>query len=194
MMGHLKAEDFVDSLEGGPLDARQAAHLQRCGHCRETLASIAPYFRDVSDPERPNLDVASPDWYEVRSSVRDQLLARAVRRSSAVSRWSGYLLRPPAAAWGAVVPILVIAVMMVLAGLWHYRTTPPPSLQVGNGTPVETMGTDFVLFMDDPTALETEALAWSDPEIFIALNELEESEEETLLELISLTFAEDDGV
>ena len=53
---------------------------------------------------------------------------------------------------------------------------------------------ELALFLEDSTALETEALAWSDTELFIALNELEASEEETLLELIALTFGDDNGV
>jgi hypothetical protein len=95
----------------------------------------------------------------------------------------------PSAAWTGIA--LVIGLSLALAGLWAGRTS-PQSVTNAPGTPTPEI--DLALFLEDAEALDTEALAWSDTEIFIALNELEASEEETLRELIALAFPEDNGV
>jgi len=189
MIGHLRAAELTDLLEGIALKPARAAHLARCPRCRTTLASIAPYFEDVRQPGLDAMDPAACDWEELRSAVRDQLLARAVKRASFVPRWTGRMLTP-SAAWGLSVALLVS--VMTLGGLWHYRTAHEPAAPGEPGT--GGIGTEAGLILDDSLALETEALAWADTEIFVALNELEESEEETLRELIAQTLAEDDGV
>jgi hypothetical protein len=183
----------MDLLEGIPLNPKRAAHFERCGQCRTALREVAPYFGDMADPEPRFPGAMAPDWDRLRDSVRDRLLARAVKRSSLVGRWTGQILTP-AAAWGLGLALVVS--MGTLLGIWHYRTShePFPTSASAVETGTEVPGAGFGVFLEDPAALETEALAWSDADLFIALNELEESEEETLLELMALAFDQDDGV
>ena len=192
MMGHLKAADFTDFLEGIPLTARKAAHFEDCEVCRSSLAAISPYFEDVSAPAPSPLAVAQLDSDELRSAVRDRLLARAVKKSSFIPRWTGQHLTPTAA-WGLSLALLVSIV--TFGGIWHYRTAHETTIaSVSYEVDLEDSNLELALFLDDSTALEAEAIAWSDNELFIALNELEESEEETLRELIALAFEGNNGV
>jgi hypothetical protein len=192
MMGHLKASEFTDFLEGIPLSARKAAHLETCESCRRSLDAVAPCFADVSEPAPQDLRALQLDVSELRESVRDQLLARAVKKSSFVPRWTRQALTP-AAAWSLTAALLVSA--LTLGGFWHYRTEHQTvAVSTANETGLSQTVAESSLFVDDPVALETEALAWSDVELFVVLNELEDSEEETLRELIALTFEGDDGV
>lgn len=191
MKRHLKPSDFTDLMEGIALDSGKTAHLEQCDRCQETLAALTPCFQDMSDGMREAglAPTAHPDWSEFRSGVRDELLARSVRRSSWLGKWTAPLgLTPPPAVWGVAVPSLVIVVTLTLASVWLARTS---------------RTTDFVdvrpgvataeLFEEDATALETEALAWSEGDFFITLNELDESEADRLLELIALTLDGDGG-
>ena len=85
--------------------------------------------------------------------------------------------------------------IVTFGGLWHYRTAHETTIaSVSSEVDLEDSNLELALFLDDSTALEVEAIAWSDNELFIALNELEESEEETLRELIALAFEGNNGV
>lgn len=181
----------MDLLEGVALDSGKTSHLEQCGCCRETLAALTPCFQDMGDglSEAGLPPAAHSDWDEFRSGVRDELLARSVRRSSWLGKWRVPLgLIPPPAVWGVAVPSLVIAVTLTLSGLWFartFRTTDVDDLREGVAT--------GELFEEDAAALETEALAWSEGDFFITLNELDENEADRLLELISLTLEGDGG-
>ena len=199
---HLRAEEFVNLLDGINLSAERTGHLSTCTDCRTTLTSITQLRHDVSDSQEMDAEaadaaVASADWLELRSSVRDRLLARSVKRSSALHRWTGWTLRP-AAAWSMALMILVAG--MTAGGLWHYQKahlttrtidTTGVSLTDGLDFSLPDSGIEFGLFADDSQAIEAESLAWSRTEIFTTLNELEVGEEEVLRELITLAFAED---
>lgn len=190
LKGHLAAAEFIDILEGIPLAERRMAHLERCDSCQNSLAAIRECFEDLSQPVGIDMNLARFDSAGLRSGVRDQLLARAVKKSSIVPRWTGHMLTPRAA-WGLSLALVV----GVLAGtVWHYRTFNEPSALAGIAAVSQPVDEDLALFVDDPSALETEAMAWSETELFVALNQLEESEEETLRELIALTFEDGNGV
>jgi hypothetical protein len=199
---HLRAEEFINLLDGISLSEERAGHLSTCSDCRTTLTSITELRHDVSDSQRMDVEaadvaVANADWLELRSSVRDRLLARSVKHSSALQRWTGWTLRP-AAAWSIALIILVTG--MTAGGLWHHqtahltnRTNDPADVSLTDGLDLSLpdSGLEFGLFADDAQAVEAEALAWSRTEIFTTLNELEVGEEEVLRELIALAFAED---
>ncbi len=199
---HLRAEEFIDLLDGNGLSEERTGHVARCSDCRTTLASITRLRGDISEAERMDAEaadaaVANADWLELRSSVRDRLLARSVKRSSVLQRWTGWTLRP-AASWSLALMILVSG--MTAGGLWHYKTvhltnraidTTGVSRTEGLDLSLPGSGLEFELFVEDSDAVEAEALAWSRTEIFTTLNELEAGEEEVLRELISLAFAED---
>lgn len=192
MKRHLNPPDFVDLLEGVTLDPWKTSHFERCRRCQETLAALAPCFQEVDEgTSQTDLPPApDPDWSEFRSRVRDALLARSVRRSSWLGRWRVPVgLTPPPAAWGVAVPALIVLVTLTLGSLWLARS--------GRTTGPDDRSPDLAtaeLFQEDAAALETEALAWSEGDFFIALNELDESEADRLLELISLTLDGEGGV
>src|SRR5580765_5174640 len=113
MFGHLKAEEFVNTLEGVSLSERRTGHLTTCRECRETLQSI----RSIRDSiAHEDTGIPEPDWSDFRQSVRAGLLARSVKRDSTVRRWTGWPVRP-AMAWGVSLVLLIC----VSAGgfLWH---------------------------------------------------------------------------
>ena len=195
---HLRAEEFIDLLDGLGLGAERGAHVERCSDCRTTLASITELRQDISnveiiDAEAADAAVANADWLELRSSVRDRLLSRSVKRSSILQRWSW--TPAPAPSWSLALMILVSA--MTAAGLWHYQTvhltdeTTGSSLTAGIDLSLPVSGFEFGLFAENSEAVEAEALAWSQSEIFTTLNELEVGEEAVLRELIALAVAED---
>ena len=82
---HLRAEEFIDLLDGNGLSEERTGHVARWSDCRTTLASITRLRGDISEAERMDAEaadaaVANADWLELRSSVRDRLLARSVKR------------------------------------------------------------------------------------------------------------------
>ena len=159
MFGHLKAEDFVNLMDGAEPSARRRSHLDECTQCSATWQSLKSIHTEVTSLGE---DIAEPDWAQFRSSVRDRLLSRSVQRESAVRRWTGWAVRP-AGAWA----LLVLLAVGIPTGafLWHLRgdvepipvvqTTPPaPSAEY-----VE-VGTDAAVFDDliQLTEMEQEQL------------------------------------
>ena len=207
---HLRAEEFINLLDEINLSEERSGHLSRCSDCRTTLTSITELRHDVSDAQEMDAEaadaaVANADWLELRSSVRDRLLARSVVRSSVLQRWTGWTLRPAAASGLTSMALMILVTGMTAGGLWHHQTA-----HLTNGTPraiepagvsltdgldfsLPDSGIEFGLFANDAQGVEVEAeaLAWSRTEIFTTLNELEAGEEEVLRELIALAFAED---
>ena len=94
MFGHLKAQEFLNLMEGAELPAERKLHLDGCARCTATLTSMLSVHGAVTSLDA---DIPEPDWAEFRSSVRDRLLSRAAQRSSAVRRWTGWPIRPAAA-------------------------------------------------------------------------------------------------
>jgi len=191
--GHLKPAEFTDLLEGIPLGRKRKEHFAQCDRCRTVAEQIGPCFEEIDGAADCPVEV-NPDWNALRSSVRDSLLTRAVQRSASASRWHGLALLP-SAAWS--VPLVLVVSLFGLGVLWHFAN--PHFLETASMTEVPTSAVGanepgLNLFLDDPAALETEALAWSDSEIFIALNQLEDTEAEAFLDLIADAFAGDDGV
>ena len=195
MFSHLKSEEFVSLLEGIALDPKRIAHLDGCSRCTETLASTSETYRDVTSSfaDAAEVDVHDVDWQVLRSSVRDQLLARSVKRKTTVRRWTGW--RPtPSPAWGLAFTLLLTVALF--AGLTANGPTP------GN-IPVATRSDDIPLdiplndglsfYMDESELTEADGMAWAETEIFSALNELEAEEAELLRELIASAYDEELG-
>lgn len=186
MSRHLKAEEFINLMEGSELRADRAGHLAGCKQCRSTLASISELHQDISgiQADPPNID-----WAEYRSSVRDGLLSRAVERSSRFQRLTGWALRP-ATAWSLA---LIIAVVGAASGtFWHYQTQHSPQEAAGFIASIEPIADPRVdanredlLSAEENELLEAEVLAWSQTEIFSTLSELETDETDVLRELLA---------
>jgi hypothetical protein len=125
MFGHLKAEDFINAMEGSELSARDRDHLKTCARCRATWDSTRSVHAEMTSMET---DIPEPDWTQFRSSVRDELLSRSIQRQTAVRRWTGWSMRP-AVAWGlSLVMVMGITTVTVL---WKVdnRTSAVPAVE-----------------------------------------------------------------
>ena len=80
MFGHLKAEDFMNLMEGTPLAARRRDHLESCARCAETLKSVEAVRNQVTELQMGADEyIPEPDWDEFRGDVRNALLSRSVK-------------------------------------------------------------------------------------------------------------------
>jgi hypothetical protein len=133
MFPHLKAEDFVNLIEGAEPSARHRTHLNACARCRATWASMRSFHFEVTSLETDGSDIPEPDWAHFRSSVRDELLSRSIQRQSAVRRWTGWTIRP-AVAWalsllmavGITTTVLLNRGEEVQPAIESTRVEPPP--------------------------------------------------------------------
>ena len=201
MSRHLKLEEFMDLLEGTDLRKGCNEHLNDCSQCRSTLTSISELQEDISSM---NHELPEIDWVNFRSSVRNTLLSRSVKRSSRFQRFTGWCLRPEAA-WRLAV-FLVITVS-VSGTFLHYTTqhsnTPGESF-VALETPNNSLAPSIeslennLISVEETELIEAEMIAWSQTELFDSLNDLEIIETAKLLELLKsvkdqeFTFFEDD--
>ena len=131
MFGHLKAEDFVNLMEGADLSSKQRKHVDDCSRCHATWEYMRSAHSEMSAPET---DIPEPDWSSFRSSVRDELLSRSIQRQSTVRRWTGWAVRP-ATAWA--LSLLLFVGITTVTVLWKSN-----SHVTGNGPnlPVPSQG------------------------------------------------------
>lgn len=115
MLGHLKAHDFVNLMEGAVPFAKHQAHIEACRSCRATWQAMESLKAEVESMDN---DVPEPDWAQFRASVRDQLLSRSIQRQSVVRRWTGWAIRP-ALAWA--LSLLLAVGIPTGAFLWHLQ-------------------------------------------------------------------------
>jgi hypothetical protein len=173
MFGHLKAEEFVNVMEGVAIASERRRHLDHCAHCSavwKSMESARADFAAIAD------DVPEPNWDEFRSSVRSELLSRSVQRTSTFRRWTGWPIRP-AMAWG--MSILMVIGVMTGGFLWHHERSHPAETTTGltdisaTVTPAAETGT-----------IEAEMSVWSQAGVFEELLQLETVEEEYLREML----------
>jgi len=170
MFSHLKAEDFVNLMEGSELPDKQRTHIAACARCRTTWESIQSVHSEITSLDA---DVPEPDWGQFRSTVRDELLSRSIQRQSTVRRWTGWAVRP-AMAWALSLFMAVGITTMTV--VWR----------MSEKTPAEAPITDSIT----PTDLTPEAsveLIESGPErsLFddvVSLGEEEQKQFRLLLE------------
>jgi hypothetical protein len=122
MFRHLKAKDFVNLMEGIEIPATYRSHLDACTRCQTAWKSLESIHAELGTLDS---GIPEPDWTQFRSSVRDRLLSRSIRRESAVRRWTGWAMRP-AMAWA--LSFLLIVGFTTVAILWNIGKTPAPSL------------------------------------------------------------------
>lgn len=201
MSKHLNTEEFLELMEGANLRECWDKHLNDCGQCRSTLASLSALREDISSMDH---ELSEINWGNFRSSVRNTLLSRSVKRSSRLQRLTGWCLRPEAA-WRLAV-FLVITVS-VSGTFLHYTTqhsnTPGESF-VALETPNNSLAPSIeslennLISVEETELIEAEMIAWSQTELFDSLNDLEIIETAKLLELLKsvkdqeFTFFEDD--
>ena len=117
----------------------------------EFLETVRSHMTAMDD------DIPEPDWSEFRSSVRDKLLSRSVRRTTTVRRWK--------LAW-AFSFVAVIAITTSL--LWN--------MKLGNE------GSDPML----PNYVETTVSDWPQTALFDDLIQLGDMEEEQLRRMLEM--------
>src|SRR5687768_17089093 len=100
MFGHLRPEQFITLIESGGIAPDVRKHLDSCARCRETFQSVESAYIGMT---KVDADIHEPDWSEFRSSVRNEMLSRSIRRQAAPAAWS---LRP-ALAWSLSVMLAV---------------------------------------------------------------------------------------
>lgn len=101
MFGHLKAEDFINRIEGDELPADLRTHLQSCRECAESLASAQSLHSAMTQAAASEGDIPEPDWSQFRMDVRNSMLSRSAQRQPKLG-WAGWLLRP-AMSWGLAI-------------------------------------------------------------------------------------------
>jgi len=121
MFSHLKAEDFVNLMEGSELPARHKEHVDACPRCRATWESMQSVHGEISSLET---DVPEPDWGQFRSSVRDELLSRSIQRQTAIRRWTGWTIRPVLAWALSLFMVIGITTVTVLWKAQHEQLAP----------------------------------------------------------------------
>jgi hypothetical protein len=137
MFGHLKAEDFMNLMEGSPLAQKRRVHLESCARCAETLKSVEAIRNQVTATQMTVEEhISEPDWAEFRGDVRNALLSRSVKRETTNRNWLGGMGWKPAAAWGF--SMVLVFGLMTSAVLWNQDSIEPAGTQF---VPVEeTMG------------------------------------------------------
>src|SRR5712692_10080927 len=118
MFGHLKAKDFVNLMEGIELPAKCRSHLDGCARCQAAWRSVESIHAEMGSLDS---GIPEPDWSQFRSSVRDRLLSRSIKREGAVRRWTGWAMRP-AMAWA--LSLLLIVGLTTVVILWNVGKTP----------------------------------------------------------------------
>src|SRR5437016_12911956 len=112
MFGHLKAEEFINVMEGvagAEIPAERRAHLNSCDLCKAQLSSVAAVRHQLAMEDR---NIPEPEWDDFRVSVRRELLSRAVKRETALRRctgWTGWPIRP-AMAFGLSLALICVSV------------------------------------------------------------------------------------
>jgi hypothetical protein len=129
MLGHLKAADFVNLLDGVELSRKHRMHIQTCARCRATWESVRSLHTEIE--ETVDTTMPEPDWTQFRSSVRDELLSRSIQRDSAVRRWTGWTIRP-AMAWALSLFMAIgITTVTVVWKVEHHVTQPSADVSAG---------------------------------------------------------------
>jgi hypothetical protein len=179
MLGHLKGEEFINTLEGVPLPPRRLAHLKSCVACAERLDSLRATHEAISLPADGN--IPEPDWNHFRESVRVGLLSRSAQRDSVVRRWTGWSVRP-ALAWSTSLVLLVC-----LAGgvfWWHvsqqhdFPASRPDSALQAPAVP-------------EVSDTEAEVAAWGQSGVFEDLASIDDSQVEQVRQLLMVAAQEE---
>jgi len=127
MLGHLKAEDFTNLLDGTTLTDQRLAHLQSCTRCREKFESVQMMHGRIEEMRMESDDyIPEPDWSEFRSDVRNALLSRSVKREQARRReWVGQFSMKHAIAWGfSMVLVFGLAITPMLLDQRNNESVP----------------------------------------------------------------------
>lgn len=168
MFGHLKAEDFMNLMEGTSLPDKRRVHLESCARCAETLKSVEAVRSQVTAMQGTgDEDILEPDWAEFRGDVRNALLSRSVKRASASRSLLGGMGWRPAAAWG----FSTVLVFGLITGV-----------VVRNQGTMERSGSGVVPVEEtlEPAGTINAIASMSQPDVFDTIIQLDENETESL--------------
>jgi hypothetical protein len=169
MLGHLKAEDFMNLMDGTPLATKQRSHLESCARCAETLKSVEVVRSQITEMQMTaDEHIPEPDWSDFRGDVRNALLSRSVKRETASRSLFGGLAWKPIAAWG----MAALTVFALTTGIVVWNQEVPEPVVVQN-VPVQPS-------LEPAAALE----AMAQKDVFDDLLELDQSETENLQRLL----------
>ena len=196
MFGHLKAEDFMNLIEGGDMPLKERSHLQACVQCSEALDSARSFHAEVAKSAMNDEEIPEPDWFQFRADVRNSMLSRAAQRQAKTSTWSGWMLRP-AMTWGLAVAFAA----GLSAGLviWKYPGTVAP-LKTPTGIEASVLpDTDQIASIDtsdssnipDDVSLDSGLTAWSQTSVFDELSQLSDMQAEKLQRLLEADASRD---
>ena len=147
MFGHLKAEDFMNLMEGTPLAQNRLVHLGSCARCAETLKSVEAVRNQVAEIQMTvDEHIPEPEWTEFRGDVRNALLSRSVKRESSNRNWLGGMGLKPAAAWGFSL-VLVFGLMTGVV-LWNQSGPEATTTQLVADSTGDTSGLSAIAGMN----------------------------------------------
>jgi hypothetical protein len=173
LLGHLKAEDFTNVMEGAPLADKRQRHLESCAHCSETLKAIELVRHQVSEMQmEADEHIPEPDWSEFRGDVRNTLLSRSVQRETTKQNWFGVGWKP-VAAWG----FSLLMVLGLTTSVMYWNQSTDKVTTISETAPVETPAVT--------TSIEIRAMAnMSKQDVFDDLLKLDEREAAALVMIL----------
>jgi len=183
IFGHLKAEEFINLIEGGELPLKQRTHLQSCAQCTEAFVSSQSFHAEISKSAATSAlddqELPEPDWFQFRADVRNAMLSRAAQRQSKPSSWTGWFLRP-AMTWGLAVAFTA----GLSAGLliWNRTGTPVPTPQSESAESVDSSAIAEDASLE--TAIDSNLSSWSQTSVFEELSQLDDDQAEKLQRLL----------
>lgn len=133
MFGHLKAEDFINLMDGASLPNlvmdKRRRHLESCARCAETLKSVEAVRNQVAEMQMSADEyIPEPDWSEFRGDVRNALLSRSVKRESANRSFLVGMTWKPVATWGF--SLLLVLGLTTSVVLWNGGDVEPRIQQI----------------------------------------------------------------
>jgi len=189
MFGHLKAEDFIELLEGEEAALNHSVrqtHLRSCTRCAEAFVSMQELHSEVAKSDLDEQDIPEPDWFQFRADVRNAMLSRAAQRQSKANSWSGWLLKP-AMTWGLAVAFAagLSAGLMVWNHTAEISSPSDPKSSVVSATDIvsDASGTPEDVALD-AGVLDPELAIWSQGNVFEKISQLDDDQSEKLIRLL----------
>ena len=189
MFGHLKAEDFIELLDGEEVAMNHSVrqtHLRSCARCAEAFVSMQELHSEVAKSDLDEQDIPEPDWFQFRSDVRNTMLSRAAQRQSKENSWTGWLLKP-AMTWGLAVAFAAGLSAGLLVWNRNAEIPSPADAKSSVASSIDIAGDasgtpeDVTL---DAGVLDPELAIWSQGNVFEKISQLDDDQSEKLIRLL----------
>jgi len=179
MLGHLKAEDFTNLIEGNELSSQRRSHLKSCARCMDAFVSAQSLHAEMTKSVVDDEDIPEPDWFQFRSDVRTAMLSRAAQRQPRLSNWRGWLMQP-ALTWGLAVAFaagLTAGLMIWNPKVVNFPATEVPATEIAN---LESGNTDIT----EDAVIDLGMTTWSQTSVFDELSQLNDEQSERLQRIL----------